>query len=279
LRILYLFSWTLVPELLLRVNSSQKKGIRFSSGKTGEAHMRTMKFTSLLLTFALALCGASFGQRAQAVQITNGPRVEGTGDNFAVIAWTTNTGGSSIVRYGTDRNNLNQTAEAPYADNEGANRQTHRVHLKNLQPNTTYYYMVDSGQGEGTGTEAKSGIEEFHTQGTGSASAGGVGQERAQALRIINGPRVEGTGDSWAVIAWTTNTGGSSILRYGTDRNNLNETAEAPYADNEGTQKQTHRVHLKNLKPNTTYYYMVDSGQGEGTGTEAKSGIEEFHTK
>ncbi len=104
-------------------------------------------------------------------------------------------------------------------------------------------------------------------------------QQRAQALKIINGPRVEGTGDSWAVIAWTTNTGGSSILRYGTDKNNLNETAEAPYADNEASTKQTHRIHLKNLKPNTTYYYMVDSGQGEGTGTEAKSPVSEFHTK
>lgn len=104
-------------------------------------------------------------------------------------------------------------------------------------------------------------------------------RQRAQALKIINGPRVEGTGDSWAVIAWTTNTGGSSILRYGTDKNNLNETAEAPYADNESSSKQTHRVHLNNLKPNTTYYYMVDSGQGEGTGTEAKSPVSEFHTK
>jgi phosphodiesterase/alkaline phosphatase D-like protein len=104
-------------------------------------------------------------------------------------------------------------------------------------------------------------------------------QQRAQALKIINGPRVEGTGDSWAVIAWSTNTGGSTIIRYGTDKNNLNQTAEAPYADNESSRNQTHRVHLKNLKPNTTYYYMVDSGQGEGTGTEAKSPIAEFHTK
>jgi phosphodiesterase/alkaline phosphatase D-like protein len=241
--------------------------------------MKMMRTNCLLLALAVALCATSFGQRSQAVKITNGPRVEGTGDNMAVIAWTTNTGGSSIVRYGTDRNNLNQMAEAPYADNEGARSQTHRVHLKNLSPNTTYYYMVDSGQGEGTGTEAKSGIEEFHTQGSGSAGQDRDDRQRAQALRIIDGPRVEGTGDSWAVIAWTTNTGGNSVIRYGTDRNNLNETAEAPYADNEATQKQTHRVHINNLKPNTTYYFRVDSGQGEGTGTQAQSGVSEFHTK
>jgi phosphodiesterase/alkaline phosphatase D-like protein len=239
--------------------------------------MRIMKINGLLLSLVLALCGASFGQQAQSVKITDGPRVEGTGNNFAVIAWSTNTGGSSIVRYGTDRNHLDQMAEAPYADNEGAKAQTHRVHLKNLQPNTTYYYMVDSGQGEGTGTEAKSGVEEFHTQGSGSAATGSAGQP--EALRITDGPRVEGTGDTWAVVAWTTNTGGSSIIRYGTDKNNLNQTAEAPYADNEGARLQTHRVHINNLKPHTTYYYMVDSAQGEGTGTQAKSPVSEFHTK
>ena len=102
--------------------------------------------------------------------------------------------------------------------------------------------------------------------------------QRPEALKIINGPRVEGTGDSWAMIAWTTNTGGSSIVRYGTDPNHLDQTAQAPYADNESTSYQVHRVQVKNLKPGTTYYFMVDSGQGEGTGTEAKSQASQFTT-
>lgn len=137
--------------------------------------MKILKINCLLLAMAFTLCSAAFAQskdkdrddqqRAQAVRITNGPRVEGTGDTWAVVAWTTNTGGSSILRYGTDKNSLNETAEAPYADNEAATHgQTHRVHIKNLKPNTTYYFMVDSGQGEGTGTEAKSGVSEFHTK-------------------------------------------------------------------------------------------------------------------
>ncbi|MBZ5491665.1 MAG: fibronectin type III domain-containing protein [Acidobacteriia bacterium] len=36
---------------------------------------------------------------------------------------------------------------------------------------------------------------------------------------------------------------------------------------------------MKNLKPNTKYFFQVDSGQGEGTGTEAKSSVAEFTTK
>src|SRR5262249_10956457 len=103
--------------------------------------------------------------------------------------------------------------------------------------------------------------------------------QKPEALKITNGPVVEGVGDTWAVIAWTTNTGGSSIVRFGTDQGKLNETAEAPYADNEKTMAQNHRVQLKNLKPNTTYFFIIDSGQGEATGTEAKSQTGHFKTK
>ncbi len=106
-----------------------------------------------------------------------------------------------------------------------------------------------------------------------------MGTQKAQAVKITDGPRVEGVGKNWAVIAWTTNTGGSTVVRYGTDQNNLSQTAESPYSDNEKTQAQNHRVHIKNLKPNTKYFYVVDSGQGEGTGTEAKSSVGEFTTK
>ena len=106
-----------------------------------------------------------------------------------------------------------------------------------------------------------------------------VAQRHAPAEKITQGPVIEGIGDNWAVIAWTTDTGGSTIVRYGTDPKHLDQMGEAPYSDNEKTSAQNHRVHLKNLKPGTTYYFMVVSGQGEGTGTEAQSSIGQFTTK
>jgi phosphodiesterase/alkaline phosphatase D-like protein len=114
---------------------------------------------------------------------------------------------------------------------------------------------------------------------TASGAQGAKHVNKAQAVKITDGPRVEGTGPTWAVIAWTTNTGGSTVVRYGTNANNLSQTAKAAYADNEKTKAQNHRVHLKNLKPNTRYFFVADSGQGEGTGTEARSPVEEFTTK
>ena len=103
--------------------------------------------------------------------------------------------------------------------------------------------------------------------------------QHPQAERITNGPVVEGVGRTWAVIAWTTNTGGSTVVHYGMDRNNLSEMAEAPYADNDKTQSQNHRVHINNLQPGKTYYFQVDSGQGEGTGSDARGPIGQFRTK
>ncbi len=244
---------------------------------------------TLIALFSLALAIAACAQATPgAVRILDGPRVEGTGDTWAVIAWTTSAGGSSIVRYGTNQSSLTQIAESPYSGakvHEG--KVTHRVHLKGLTPNTTYYFLVDSGQGSGTGTEAKSGVMNFQTKAAGTASAmppsTGMGEagenQRHAAVKITNGPRVEGTGDTWAVIAWTTNEASSSIIRYGTSPSSLNQVAEASYADVENANKQTHRVHINNLKPHTTYYFMVDSGQGEGTGTEARSNVSQFTTK
>jgi Purple acid Phosphatase, N-terminal domain len=214
--------------------------------------------------------------RAAAVKITQGPLVEGVGESWAVVAWTTNTGGSSVIRYGTDPNNLNQTAQAPYSDNDTTPAQNHRVRLKGLRPGSTYYFIAVSGQGEGTGTQATSPIGRFATKG---AAQRGNAAGKADAVRITDGPRVEGTGTTWAVIAWTTNTGGSSIVRYGTDQNSLRQMAESPYSDNEKTKAQNHRVRLANLRPHTKYYFLAYSGQGEGTGTEATSSFGQFTTK
>src|SRR5437588_208430 len=169
----------------------------------------------IVVALALAIGIPASARQAAPEQITQGPTMEGVGDTWAVIAWTTNTGGSSVVRYGTDANNLNQAAQAAYADNDKMSAQNHRVHINNLKPGTTYYFMADSGQGEGTGTEAKSAVAQFTTKASGQG--GNVpdwkknGTNTAhEALRIVDGPRVEGVGDTWAHIAWTTNWGGSS---------------------------------------------------------------------
>jgi hypothetical protein len=51
-------------------------------------------------------------------------------------------------------------------------------------------------------------------------------------------------------------------VTYGTNPNNLTQLAEAPW----GAGGLTHRVQIRNLKPGTTYYFTVETGQAQGTG-------------
>ncbi len=132
--------------------------------------------------FAITLfCMIALGLWAFAQEkITNGPVVESATEHTAVIAWSTNTGGSSIVKYGTSPNNLDQSAESPYA----AAGATHRVTLRNLIPNMTYYFQVQSSTGKASAGQAISQTGQFQTTapGAGGAAAG----DKVPLYRLAN---------------------------------------------------------------------------------------------
>lgn len=100
----------------------------------------------------------------RAVQITQGPVVELVTDTTAEIAWSTNVNSGTALRYGTDPSHMDLTAGMPWGG------LTHRVTIKNLQPNTTYYFKAESGQGQGTGTQAETAQASFQTKQAGATS-------------------------------------------------------------------------------------------------------------
>ncbi len=102
------------------------------------------------------------GTAGNAVQITNGPVVENVTDTTAEIAWSTNVNAGTTLHYGTDPSHLDQTAGMPWGG------LTHRVSLKNLNPNTTYYFKAESAQGQGTGTQAQAEQASFQTKPAGT---------------------------------------------------------------------------------------------------------------
>jgi phosphodiesterase/alkaline phosphatase D-like protein len=178
--------------------------------------------------------------------------------------WTTDRPSSSIVKYGKDQNNLDQTAQEPW----GAT--THRVHIKNLQPGTQYYLSVHAAQGkDAPGQHLDTAVMPFKTAGGGqSASNGNSGR-----LQITNGPVLERVGDTSAIVAWSTNLPSSSIVKYGTNPNHLDQTAQQAWGE------ATHRVELKNLQPGSRYYFSVHSAQGSNApGQSAQAGPMPFTT-
>jgi hypothetical protein len=104
------------------------------------------------------------GAPTQGVQITHGPVVEDVTDTTAEIAWSTNVNSGTSLHYGTDPTHLDQTAGMPWGGF------THRVLIKNLKPNTTYYFKAESGQAQGTGTLAEAAQASFQTKPAGATS-------------------------------------------------------------------------------------------------------------
>ena len=92
-------------------------------------------------------------------------------------------------------------------------------------------------------------------------------------VRITNGPVIENVTDTTAIIAWSTNVNSGTMLYYGENPDFLNKTGSMPWGG------ITHRVHLKNLKPGTKYYFQAESGQGQGTGTKATAPQSSFQTR
>lgn len=96
-----------------------------------------------------------------AVKITHGPVVELITDSTAQIAWSTNVNAGTLLHYSTDPEKLNLTASMPWGG------LTHRVVLKHLNPNTTYYFIAESPQGQDTGTRDEAPRSSFKTVGQG----------------------------------------------------------------------------------------------------------------
>jgi phosphodiesterase/alkaline phosphatase D-like protein len=186
----------------------------------------------------------ALAQENPSVKITNGPVVESATATSATIAWSTNVNASTILKYGTDATNLTQRAEVPWGG------LTHRITLQNLQPNTTYYFQVQSTEGQGTGTNAVSSMAEFKTQSSPANPDGATQSKSTATFHVIAGPIPQELTVHSAKLWWATNesVAGSSV-RYGTSLAVLNQFARAADSGN----GLNHTAELTNLRPGTTY--------------------------
>jgi hypothetical protein len=105
----------------------------------------------------------------------------------------------------------------------------------------------------------------------------------APGVRIIEGPKIELAKEYLTIISWTTNNPGGSpvhygVVHYGTDPHSLTETAKSPIRLNPDHSSTVFRVRLDNLKPQTTYYYTVDSMQANGKSDGVKGTVNHFTT-
>ena len=86
-------------------------------------------------------------KRAEHVEITKGPELESAVSYMAIVRWTTtNPRGDDehygVVHYGTDPEDLSQTAKGHIRLNRTHPETIFRVRMQALKPQTTYYYKV-----------------------------------------------------------------------------------------------------------------------------------------
>jgi phosphodiesterase/alkaline phosphatase D-like protein len=105
-------------------------------------------------------------KEAERMHITEGPKIESANRNVTIITWTSNNPGGTdehfgVVHYGTDPEHLTQTAKSPVRLNQNHALTVFRVRVDGLKPQTTYYYTVDSMQGNGKSDGVKSAVNHF----------------------------------------------------------------------------------------------------------------------
>lgn len=196
------------------------------------------------------------GTPSDNIKVLAGPVPQGLSDRSVRIWWATDKPSETIVKYGTDLSTLQTAPEKPWGATD------HAVDISNLSPDTNYQFRIENTKGE--------------VRASGQFKTLPANQAQANAVRITNGPVIEHIDQNSAIIAWSTNARSSSAVHYGTDPNSLTRTAEAAWG--EGGANSAHRVHLNNLQPNTTYYFVVESTQAQGTGTQTRADVGQFTT-
>jgi len=133
-------------------------------------------FLTLIAVTAASLIGSNptaaqqipSGEEAGSVQIVVGPALESVAEKSAIVRWMSTTPAGpaehfGVVHYGTDPNNLSQTAKSPIRLNMAHPNTIFRVRVDGLKPGTTYFYTVDSTRPDGTSDGVNGTVNQFTT--------------------------------------------------------------------------------------------------------------------
>lgn len=206
-------------------------------------------------------------------------------DEEVVITWTTNEDSTSAVAIGTSSGVYTATTTV------SALTTSHSVTVENLATSTVYYYRVNSVDASGNSTfsdghtfttletlseESEVIAREAIANAAGQASAstssggGGGGSSTDKTSPSISGIQVSEIESSTASVTWTTNELSTSFVEFGV----VDGSFDGIFGSLDFV--SSHQVKLKNLDPETTYYYQVVSI--DDAGNEARSGSGQFTT-
>lgn len=175
----------------------------------------------------------------------------------AVISWTTDTLSNTEIEYGTT-----SIYDSAWPANELLTT-SHTVSLDNLQPSTTYHFIVKSKDEEEERT-----VSSEYTFTTDAAPATPAPPDQTlgstEAPLISNVLATSISADS-AIITWNTDMPADSLVSYSTDTS-YSQTSVPDY-----TSTMVHTVTLNGLTENTTYNLKVKSVNSSGLPAESQN--------
>jgi hypothetical protein len=108
--------------------------------------------------------------------------------------------------------------------------------------------------------------------------------ENASRAQLLEGPTLESSTDTSAIVRWTTKSVDGTTVRYGVvhfgvDPRDLNQMAKSQNRWNRNLSSMIYRVSVDNLEPGLTYYYWVEFTDATGTSEGADSAVHQFTTQ
>jgi hypothetical protein len=167
-------------------------------------------------------------------------------DTTADISWVTDIPASSSVFYSLDPN---MTSSLVKSSSDLVT--SHLISLTDLTPNEIYYFLVMSTDELGNvGERANWGS--FYTFDTGD-------DETAPIITDIATPIMT---NSQVAITWTTNEPATSMVKYGLESGQLENSTELIY-----NLTTSHLAAISDLEETTMYYYTVESADEKDNNT------------
>lgn len=183
--------------------------------------------------------------------ILSGPAVTSQTHDTAIVEWATDEPANSAVRFGTSATDKEERS--------GTNALNHKVVLSNLQPGTTYRYVVASTDAVGNGA-TQSATATFTTDR----------EVDLAAPRITQQPSVIYKSDKIATIQWGTDEDAKGVVEFG-------PTADLGFIRELPSTGQRHEIALTNLSAATTYFYKIFSTDLNNNGP-TESAVLQFTT-
>lgn len=179
---------------------------------------------------------------------TVSPSAGGTTQTSTSITWTTDEDSYSLVKYGTDQNNLNLIA-----GNATESVKPHSVNLSGLSGGTLYYYQILSADAAGNLLKSPAtppaGLYTFTTLSDSAAPS------------IVGTPSVI-AGQTSATISWTTSEASTSRVKYIEALDNTTDPATGTATALQSELVTNHIVIITGLTADTIYNYQVISADG-----------------